>query len=82
MGNCRQHGSAQVYGLRDQHGVVYDALELDRSWYEAPTIRQNTRLSITPPLNMSYKTEIIGNAWWRGPVLRCAPSTQLLAGSR
>src|SRR5262245_58709773 len=39
-----------VYRLRDQqHGVVWDVLELDRSWYEAPTIRQNTRLSIIPP---------------------------------
>ena len=43
----------QVYGLQDHHGLVCDALGIDRSWYVAPAIRQNHQLSVLPPLNVS-----------------------------
>jgi hypothetical protein len=38
-----------VYGLQDHHGMVCDALGLDRSWYEASTTHQNSPASATPP---------------------------------
>jgi transposase len=39
----------QVYGLRDHHLIVCDALGIDRLWYESPPIGQNRRKSATPP---------------------------------
>jgi transposase len=38
-----------VYGLQDHHGMVCDALGIDRSWYEASTTHQNSPASATPP---------------------------------
>ena len=38
-----------VYGLQDHHGMVCDALGIDRSWYEASTTHQNSPASATSP---------------------------------
>jgi len=38
-----------VVGLQDHHGMVCDALGIDRSWYEASTMPQNSAASATPP---------------------------------
>jgi len=38
-----------VYGLQDHHGMVCDALGIDRSWYDASTTHQNSPASATPP---------------------------------
>ena len=39
----------QVYGLQDHHRLVCDALGLARSWYEAPSGRQNCLMNAIPP---------------------------------
>src|SRR5439155_9395976 len=38
-----------VVGLQDHHGMVCDALGIDRAWYEASTMPQNSAASATPP---------------------------------
>jgi transposase len=39
----------QVYGLQDHHGMVCDALRVDRLWYGTPSIQQNSPMRTTPP---------------------------------
>jgi transposase len=39
----------QVYGLQDHHGMVCDALGVDRSWYGTPSTPQNSPMRTTPP---------------------------------
>ena len=38
-----------VYGLQDYHGMICDALDIDRSWYKASTMPQNRPANATPP---------------------------------
>jgi hypothetical protein len=39
----------EVYGLQDHHGMVCDALGVDRSWYGTLSTQQNSPMSTTPP---------------------------------
>jgi transposase len=39
----------QVYRLQEHHGMICDALGVDRSWYGAPSTRQNHPITTTPP---------------------------------
>jgi transposase len=38
-----------VHGWQDHHGMVCDALGIDRSWYEVPSMPQNRQTNATPP---------------------------------
>lgn len=38
-----------VHGWQDHHGMVCDALGIDRSWYEVPPMPQNRQANATPP---------------------------------
>jgi len=38
----------QVYGIQPHHVLICDALGLDSSWYEAPSVEKNNRFSQTP----------------------------------
>jgi hypothetical protein len=39
----------QVYGFQEHHGLVCDALRVDRAWYGPPSTEQNSPMSATPP---------------------------------
>jgi transposase len=39
----------QSYGLQEHHGMVCDALGVDRSWYGSPSTQQHSPMSTTPP---------------------------------
>ena len=42
------HEVAQVYGVQAHHLLLCDALGLDSSWYEVPSVYKNGRCSQTP----------------------------------
>jgi hypothetical protein len=42
------HEVAQVYGVQAHHLLLCDALGLDFSWYEVPSVYKNARCSQTP----------------------------------
>jgi hypothetical protein len=39
----------QGYGLQAHHGMICDALGVNRSWYGSPSTQQNSPISTTPP---------------------------------
>lgn len=41
--------TCQVYGFQEHHGMVCDALRVDRSWYGLSSTQQNSPMSTTPP---------------------------------
>ena len=43
-----EHEVAQVYGLQPHHLLIWEALGLDSSWYEAPSTQKNGRNIQTP----------------------------------
>jgi hypothetical protein len=43
-----EHEVAQVYGVQPHHLLICDALGLDHSWYEAPSVQKTDQFSQTP----------------------------------
>ena len=43
-----EHEVAQVYGVQPHHLLICDALRLDHTWYEAPSVQKTDQFSQTP----------------------------------
>jgi hypothetical protein len=43
-----EHEVVQVYGVQPYHLLICDALGLDHSWYEAPSVQKTDQFSQTP----------------------------------
>jgi hypothetical protein len=43
-----EHEGAQVYGVQPHHLLICDALGLDHSWYEAPSVHKTDQFGQTP----------------------------------